>query len=248
MSGPLDGRHALVTGGSRGIGFATAQLLSLRGARVTVAARGLEGAEKAAAEIEKTGGRARALALDVADAAAVEETLGALVKHEGPVDLLVNNAGITRDNLILRLKAADWDAVLDTNLRGAYSVTRALAPAMVKQRFGRIVSITSVVGQMGNAGQSSYAASKAGLIGMTKALARELAGRNITVNAVAPGYIETDMTRALTPAQQQALLGIIPLARLGKGEDVAEAVGFLLSEAASYVTGQVINVNGGMYM
>ncbi|PYT06263.1 MAG: 3-oxoacyl-ACP reductase [Acidobacteria bacterium] len=244
----LEGRIALVTGGSRGIGAAIAKLLAERGADVIVAARGLEQARLAADGIEAAGGRATALGLDVSDRAAVARIIGELVKERGRVDLLVNNAGLTRDNLLLRIKQEDWDAVIDTNLRGTFQVTRAVVPSMVRQRYGRIVSIASVVAQMGNAGQTNYAASKAGIIGMTKSLAREIASRNITVNAVSPGYIETDMTRQLTGDQQEKLKGIIPLGRLGRPEDVAEAAAFLLSDAASYITGQVINVNGGMYM
>jgi len=244
----LSGRIALVTGGSRGIGEAIARLLADRGAEVIIAARGLERARQVASEIAGAGGAASALELDVADREAVDRIVGGVVKERGRVDLLVNNAGITRDNLALRMKPGDWDAVLDTNLRGAFQVSRAVMASMVRQRFGRIVFVSSVVGQMGNAGQANYAASKAGMIGLAMSLARELASRSITVNAVAPGYIETDMTRQLTPEQQAKLTDFIPLGRLGKPGDVAEAVAFLLSDAGSWITGQVLGINGGMYM
>ena len=242
------GRIALVTGGSRGIGEAIVRLLAARGAEVVVAARGVEQAARVADEIVAGGGQASALALDVADREGVDRIVGALAKERGRIDLLVNNAGITRDNLAMRMKPAEWDEVMDTNLRGAFQVARAVVPGMIRQRFGRIVFVSSVVGQMGNPGQANYAASKAGLLGLAMSLARELASRSITVNAVAPGYIETDMTRQLTAEQQAKLTGFIPLGRLGKPEDVAEAVAFLLSDAASWITGQVVSVNGGMRM
>jgi len=253
VSGPeerkdFEGRIALVTGGSRGIGASIATLLAARGARVIVAARGLEQAREVASRIEAAGGHARAAELDISSEDSVGNVLPSLLKDFGRIDLLVNNAGVTRDNLVMRIKPRDWDEVIGTNLRGAFLVSRAVIPQMVRNRFGRIVSITSVVGQMGNAGQVNYSASKAGLIGMTKSLARELASRNITVNAVAPGYIETDMTRGLSADQKEKLSDLIPLARLGTPEDVAETAAFLLSEAASYINGAVINVNGGMYM
>jgi 3-oxoacyl-[acyl-carrier protein] reductase len=244
----LNGQVAIVTGASRGIGAAIALALAKAGARVVGTATSPAGAEAIAKAFADAGAQGTGRVLDVRDGAACAAFVESVAAESGPVGILVNNAGVTRDNLILRLKTADWDEVLNTNLRGAFSVTRAVVPGMVRQRSGRIISITSVVGQMGNAGQSNYAASKAGLIGMTQSLARELASRSITVNAVAPGYIETDMTGTLAPAQQEALRSIIPLARLGKSEDVAEAVAFLASDAASYITGQVLNVNGGMYM
>jgi 3-oxoacyl-[acyl-carrier protein] reductase len=241
----LDGKIALVTGASRGIGREIASGLAGAGALVVLAARTEEAARKAAESID---GRTEAVAVDVADAASVEAAVGSVVARHGGVDILVNNAGITRDGLILRMKPADWDAVLATNLRGAFLMSRYAAPSMIKKRWGRIVSIGSVVGLMGNAGQVNYAASKAGLIGFTKALARELAPRNVTVNAIAPGYIETDMTAALPEEAKARLFEMIPLGRFGKPADIAAATLFLASEAGAYVTGQVLNVNGGMYM
>ena len=250
MSAPreLEGKVALVTGASRGIGRAIAKALAARGAMTICAARSAESAAGTAGEIEAAGGRARAVALDVASDASVEATVKELLREHATIPLLVNNAGITRDNLLMRMKSEDWNAVIDTNLTGLYRLCRAVVPSMVKARFGRIVSITSVVAGIGNAGQANYAASKAGIEGFTRSLARELASRNVTVNCVAPGFIDTDMTRALTDAQREALLAQVPLGRLGTGEDVASAVCWLMSEGASYVTGVTLDVNGGMAM
>ncbi len=244
----LAGRTALVTGASQGIGAAVASRLAERGARVVLAARRVEKLEALAAEIAARGGQAHALALDVAAAAEVADRLGTLPEELAAVDILVNNAGITADNLLLRMKQEEWDAVLATNLTGAFAVTKAVARGMVRRRWGRIVSIGSVVGLMGNAGQANYAAAKAGLVGFSKALARELGGRGITVNVVAPGYIETAMTEAIPEAARQELGKAIVLGRLGGVEDVAAAVAFLVSEEAGYITGQVLSVAGGLYL
>jgi 3-oxoacyl-[acyl-carrier protein] reductase len=241
----LSGKVALVTGGSRGIGLAIAQALAGAGAKVAVCAR--DGAKATAAAQELPGG-ARGYACDVGVAAQAEQTVNAVEKDLGQVDILVNNAGTLRDNLLVRMKEDDWDAVLATNLKGAFFMTKLTTRGMMKRRWGRIINITSVVGLMGNAGQANYAASKAGLIGFSKAVARELASRNVLVNAVAPGYIETEMTANLTAEQQGALNAAIPLARLGKSTDVAGAVLFLASEFASYITGQVLVVDGGMIL
>ena len=245
--GTLEGRVALVTGASRGIGRAIALALAKRGAAVVAAARG-EHAQAVAAEIAAAGGRAEAVALDVTDPAAVEGAVARVMEHFGRIDILVNNAGITRDQLLLLMKREDWDAVLATNLTAAYTTVQALLKPMIKQRAGRIVNVTSVVGQAGNAGQVNYAASKAGLIGLTKAVALEVASRNITVNAVAPGLIDTDMTRAISTGAHEEWAGRIPLKRLGTPDDVASAVVFLASDEAAYITGHVLAVNGGMYM
>ena len=236
-----------MTGASRGIGRAIALALAGRGATVVAAARG-DHAGAVAAEIVAAGGTAEPLALDVTDGDAVTAAVGGIVDRYGRIDVLVNNAGITRDQLLLRMKREDWDAVLSTNLTAAFACTQAVLKPMIKQRSGRIIAITSVVGQSGNAGQANYAASKAGLIGFTKAVALEVASRNITVNAVAPGMIETDMTRALPEATQAEWAGRIPLKRLGTAEDVAGAVVFLASDEAAYITGHVLAVNGGMHM
>jgi 3-oxoacyl-[acyl-carrier protein] reductase len=248
MSGPFAGKAALVTGGSRGIGEAIAASLGAAGAHVIVAARGLSGAEASAARIRDQGGSAEAVALDVSRDDPVGEVLAGLVKAHGTIPLLVNNAGITRDNLLLRMKKEEWDDVLGTNLTGIYRVCRALVPSMVRARYGRIVNITSVSGRIGNPGQVNYAAAKAGIEGFTRSLARELAGRNVTVNCVAPGFIDTDMTRALSDEQRATLLDRVPMHRLGTPADVASAVGFLLGEGAAYITGITLDVNGGMYM
>jgi len=241
----LANRVAVVTGGSRGIGLAIAQVLAGAGAKVAVLARDGARAQQAAQEL---GGGAQGFACDVSDAAQAETTLGAVDKALGPVDILVNNAGITRDNLLFRIAEDDWDQVLDTNLKGAFLMTKLAARGMIKRRWGRVVNITSVVGLTGNKGQSNYAASKAGLIGFTKTVAKELASRNVLVNAVAPGYIDTEMTRGIAEEAKQALQAAIPLGRLGQGADVAAAVLFLASDWASYITGQVLVVDGGMVM
>ena len=243
----LSGKVAIVTGASRGIGRAVATLLAERGAHVVAAARADHAAGTAAA-IQAAGGRADAASVDVTDLDAVDAMVAGTLERHGRIDILVNNAGLTRDQLLLRMKRDEWDQVIATNLTGAFVCAQAVLRAMVKQRGGRIVSISSVVGQTGNAGQANYAASKAGLIGFSRALAREVASRNITVNVVAPGLIDTDMTRALTAKAQGDWTLQIPLGRLGETTDVAAAVCFLASDEASYITGQVLAVNGGMYM
>lgn len=244
----LNGRVALVTGASQGIGRACALALAKAGAQVALAARNQEKLVEVAAEIATAGGTAAVFALDVASEESIQAGARAVLAHYGKVEILVNNAGITRDTLALRMKHADWDAVLNTNLTGAFLLTQAVMQSMLKARWGRILNITSVVGQTGQAGQANYAASKAGLIGLTKSLARELASRNITVNAVAPGYIETPMTEVLNEQQRSAMMTQIPLSRAGTPEDIAHAVTFLASDEASYITGHVLDVNGGMYM
>jgi 3-oxoacyl-[acyl-carrier protein] reductase len=240
-------RIALVTGASRGIGAAIAQELAARGYRVIGTATTEAGAEKISAALAAHAG-CRGAALDVNDAAAAEALIESIVKEHGALHVLVNNAGITRDQLAMRMKDDDWDAVLDTNLKAVFRMSRAVMRPMMKQRQGRIINITSVVGASGNPGQANYAAAKAGVAGMTRALARELGSRNITVNCVAPGFIDTDMTRALPEAARDALLGNIALGRLGRPEEIAGAVAFLASPAAAYVTGTTLHVNGGMYM
>jgi 3-oxoacyl-[acyl-carrier protein] reductase len=241
-------RVAVVTGASRGIGRAIALYLAALGCTVVASARNAAALEALVEEIKAQGGQALAVPGDVALAADVERLFGEAGKTFGRVDILVNNAGITRDGLLMRMKEEDWDAVLDTNLKGAFLCCRAAAKLMGKQRYGRIVNISSVVGEMGNAGQVNYCASKAGLIGLTKSVARELAKRNVTVNAITPGFIVTDMTDGLSDKVKEELQGQIPLGRLGEADDIANAVGFLASEAAGYITGQVLGVNGGMYM
>ena len=243
----LTGRVALVTGASRGIGKAIATRLASRGAQVVAAARG-ENARPTADEITKSGGRADAIALDVTDPGAPEAAIAATVGKHGRLDVLVNNAGITRDQLMLRMKRDDWDEVLRTNLTAAFALTQAALKPMLKQRGGRIICISSVVGQSGNPGQANYAASKAGLIGFAKSVAQEVASRGITVNVVAPGLIDTDMTRAISEGAHEDWAARIPLKRLGTPDDIASAVCFLASDEASYITGQVLAVNGGMYM
>ena len=243
----LAGRIALVTGASRGIGRAIAARLAAQGAHVVAAARA-DNAAPVAASIVAAGGRAEAIALDVTEAGANEAAVAALVQRHGRIDILVNNAGIAKDQLMLRMKRDDWDAVLATNLTAAFVLTQAALKPMLRQRGGRIVNISSVVGQGGNAGQANYAASKAGLIGFSKAVALEVASRGITVNVVAPGLIDTDMTRGITDSAHEEWASKIPLKRLGSPEDVAAAVCFLASDEASYITGQVLAVNGGMYM
>jgi 3-oxoacyl-[acyl-carrier protein] reductase len=241
------GRVALVTGASRGIGRAVALALAARGASVVVAARG-ENARPVADEIRQAGGTGEAVALDVTEPESVAAAVAFTLEQFGRVDILINNAGITRDQLMLRMKREDWDAVIATNLTAAFTTSQAVLKPMIKQRSGRIINITSVVGQSGNAGQANYAASKAGLIGFTKALALEVASRQVTVNAVAPGLIDTDMTRAVSDAAQEDWAARIPLKRLGQPEDIAGAVVFLASDEAAYITGHVLAVNGGMYM
>lgn len=245
------GQVALVTGASRGIGAAIAHELAVRGLTVIGTATSAEGAARIGATLAAVPGAAsgcRGAKLDVNDAVAADALIDEIVKAHGGLQVLVNNAGITRDMLAMRLKDDDWDAVLDTNLKAVFRMSRAVIRPMMKQRYGRIISITSVVGASGNAGQANYAAAKAGVAGMTRALARELGSRNITVNCVAPGFIETDMTAALPEEQQKALLGQIPLGHLGKPADIAHAVAYLASPQASYVTGQELHVNGGMFM
>ena len=241
----LAGKVALVTGSTRGIGRAIAQGLHDAGARVAVCGRDLAKAQAVAAEL---GGDAKGFAADVSDVASVQQLVAGVEAAFGQLDILVNNAGLTRDNLMLRMKDEDWDAVLDANLRGAFVATRAATRGMMKRRWGRVINIASIVGITGNKGQANYAASKAGLIGLTKSVAKELASRNILANVVAPGFIETDMTAAMTPEAKAAMSGTIPLARLGTPADVAGAVVFLASDAASYITGQVLVVDGGMVM
>ena len=242
-------RVALVTGAARGIGRAIALALAQPGLALYLNDVVLgEEAEKTRKEVEARGAEARLLAFNVADQAAVQQGVDRIIQESGRLDVLVNNAGITRDNLVMRMKEADWDQVLEVNLKGAYNCIRAAAKPMIKQRGGRIINISSVVGAMGNAGQANYVASKAGLIGLTKAVARELASRNITVNAVAPGFIETEMTAALPEKVRAAMQAQIPLNRFGTPEEVALAVVFLAGDAAAYITGQVVHVNGGMLM
>ncbi|HEX2781002.1 MAG TPA: 3-oxoacyl-[acyl-carrier-protein] reductase [Gemmatimonadaceae bacterium] len=239
----LSNRVALVTGSTRGIGRSIAQTLAAAGAKVAVVGRDRARAEEAAGQI---GGEARGFSCDVAQTASVGALVEEVEKSYGSLDILVNNAGLTRDNLMMRIKDDDWDAVLDANLRGAFASIRAASRGMMKRRWGRIINIASIVGITGNKGQANYAASKAGLIGLTKSVAKELASRNILCNAVAPGFIETDMTAAMTPEARSAMSAQIPLERLGKPEDIAGIVAFLASEHAAYITGQVFVVDGGM--
>ena len=244
----LSGRVALVTGASQGIGRACALKLAQSGAAVALAARGQEKLQTLADEVAAAGGKAVVFPLDVGDEEQIKSTFKAVITQLGKIDILVNNAGITRDQLLMRMKRADWDAVLNTNLTSAYLCTQQAIGSMLKRRWGRIINITSIFGQMGQAGQANYAASKAGLIGLTMAIAREVGSRNITCNAVAPGFIETAMTSGLADDFKQNAVKMIPLGRVGTPEDVANAVAFLASEEASYITGHVLNVNGGMLM
>ena len=243
----LSARVALVTGASRGIGRAIAMKLAAQGATVIGAARGSNAAATVEA-IVAAGGKAEAATVDVSDPAAIEQLVSGTLERHGRIDVLVNNAGITKDQLMLRMKRDDWDSVIATNLTAAFALTQAVLKPMIRQRGGRIVCISSVVGQSGNAGQANYAASKAGLIGFAKSVAQEVASRNITVNVVAPGLIETDMTRSITDDARADWSARIPLKRLGTPDDVAAAVCFLASDEAAYITGQVLAVNGGMYM
>lgn len=241
-------RTAFVTGASRGIGKACALALAAGGARVVVAARTLDRCEEVAAEIRSQGHEAMAVAIDLSSKESIVQAIGQTAKEFGPIHILVNNAGITKDGLALRMKTEDWQTVIDTNLSGSFYASQAVMQGMMKERWGRIINISSVVGRTGNAGQANYVAAKAGLIGLTKSLARELSSRNITVNAVAPGFIATDMTAVLSEELKQKMLVNIPLGRFGAAEDIAAAVAFLASESAGYVTGHVLDVNGGMYM
>ncbi len=244
----LEGKVALVTGASRGIGKAVALDMARLGAKVVASARNTELLDALVSEIQSAGGEAVAVVGDVAVTADADQLVARALEAFGRVDILVNNAGITRDGLLLRMKDEDWDAVLDTNLKGAFLCSRAAAKVMSKQKQGRIINISSVVGEMGNAGQVNYSASKAGLLGLTKATARELARRNVTVNAITPGFIVTDMTEGLSDKAREGLTSQIPLGRLGTVEDVAALVAFLASDQAAYITGQILGVNGGMYM
>ena len=245
----LDGKTALVTGASRGIGRAIALCLAAEGARVAINYAGnVKAAEEVKASVEAAGGTAILCQADIADSAAVEAMIADVVKEFGAIDILVNNAGITRDTLLMRMKDEDFAKVLDTNLKGVFYCTKAVAKLMMKKRSGRIVNMASVVGLVGNAGQTNYAAAKAGVIGFSKSAAKELASRGITVNVVAPGFIGTDMTAGLPESVKEKMLTDIPLGRMGEAEDVANAVLFLASDQASYITGQVVNVDGGMVM
>jgi 3-oxoacyl-[acyl-carrier protein] reductase len=248
MSGVLDGKTALVTGGSRGIGKQIAMTLAEAGAEVILTSRTAADAESVAAEIVANGGKATGIALDVSDGESVKHAAAGLLEKYDRIQVLVNNAGVTRDNLLMRMKEEDWEMVLQTNLTGVYRLCRAFVPSMVRARFGRIVNITSVVSQLGNPGQVNYTATKAGIEGLSRSLARELASRNITVNNVAPGFIDTDMTRGLDDGAKKKLLDQIPLKRLGTSADVAAATLFLVGPGGDYITGTTLNVNGGMYM
>jgi 3-oxoacyl-[acyl-carrier protein] reductase len=244
----LEGRVALITGASQGIGRACALVLAEAGAKVALGARNLEKLSAVAAEVEALGRKALPVALDVGNGDSAKEAIGKVLEGWQQIDILVNNAGIARDNLVLRMKPADWQEVLRTNLEGAYHCIRLVLPGMVRRRAGRIINISSVVGQTGNPGQANYVASKAGLIGLTKAVAAEVASRSITVNAVAPGFVDTAMTQGLPAEVRQKLLSFVPLGRMGTDREIALAVKFLASDDAAYITGHVLNVNGGMFM
>lgn len=244
----MNNRTALITGASRGIGRACALALSDAGARVALAARSLEQLEELAGVIHAQGRDAFPVAIDLSSADSIRESIAKVGKEFGRIDILVNNAGVTKDNLALRMKKEDWDLVISTNLTGAFLAIQQVLQGMMREHWGRIINISSVVGEAGNPGQANYAASKAGLIGLTKSLAREMGSRNITVNAVAPGYIETGMTHDLSQELKDKMMANIPLKRIGRAEDVAAAVGFLASEEAGYITGHVLDVNGGIYM
>jgi 3-oxoacyl-[acyl-carrier protein] reductase len=244
----FEGKVALVTGASRGIGEAVARRLASEGAAVLAAARTADALARVVADIAASGGKASALTIDLADPASIEAGVKSALSAHGQIDVLVNNAGITEDNLLVRMSKESWDRVIATNLTGVFLVTQAVVRSMLRKRQGRIVNVTSVVGLMGNAGQANYAASKAGLVGLTKSVARELASRNITCNAVAPGFITTAMSEKMTEAAREALSSEIPLGRLGTVDDVASAVAYLASDEASYVTGAILNVSGGLLM
>jgi 3-oxoacyl-[acyl-carrier protein] reductase len=241
-------RTALVTGASRGIGKACAEVLASTGHRIVVAARSVERLEETASAVRAAGSEAFVIAIDLSEAESIANGISKAVKEFGRIDILVNNAGITKDGLAVRMKQADWEIVLETNLSGSFYAVQQVLPGMMRERWGRIVNISSVVGEMGNPGQANYVASKAGLIGLTKSLAQEVGSRNITVNAVAPGFIETDMTHDLRDELKQKLLGETPLRRMGTPLDIASAIKFLVSDDASFITGHVLDVNGGIYM
>jgi 3-oxoacyl-[acyl-carrier protein] reductase len=244
----LEGKVALVTGASRGIGQAIAFAMGSAGATVAGTATSEAGAASISAYLRSTGLKGAGFKLNVNDAAETEAVLGRIESEHGPVTILVNNAGITRDNLLLRMKDAEWDEIIDTNLKSVFRLSKLVIRSMMKARFGRIINITSVVGSMGNAGQVNYAAAKAGVVGFSKSLAKEVGSRNITVNCIAPGFIDTDMTRGLPDEQKSALLAYIPLGRFGQAAEIAAAAAFLASDGAAYVTGSTLHVNGGMYM
>jgi 3-oxoacyl-[acyl-carrier protein] reductase len=244
----MTNRTAFITGASRGIGRACALSLAEAGARVAVAARNMEQLEALAQELRSHGREAFPVSIDLANPESIKEAISKTAKDFGPIAILVNNAGITKDGLALRMKKEDWDTVISTNLTGAFLTIQQVLQGMMRERWGRIINISSVVGEMGNAGQANYVASKAGLIGLTKSIAQEMGSRNITVNAVAPGFVETDMTQSLTQELKDKMLANIPLKRIGRAEDVAAAVRFLASEEAGYITGHVLDVNGGIYM
>ncbi|MEE2877023.1 MAG: 3-oxoacyl-[acyl-carrier-protein] reductase [Candidatus Neomarinimicrobiota bacterium] len=243
-----ESRSAFVTGASRGIGLAIAKLFALSGIKVTCASRTIKALEQVVSEIQSSGGEAHAIKLDVSNMADFSRAVVESAEKFGEVDILVNNAGIVKDNLLLRMKEDDWDSVIDINLKGCFNGIKAVTPLMMKKRSGRIINVSSVSGMMGNAGQANYSAAKAGMIGLTKTIARELSSRNITVNAIAPGYIATDMTSDLSEKVKEDLIKHIPLGRIGNAEEIAATALFLCSDAAGYITGQTIAVNGGLYM